>query len=168
MTKRTGQVLLSLALIGWAVVIGAPRAFAHGEAADEPFLKNLTTAFFDVSVSPTEIQVGDPVTITGRVKILETWPHTLYTPEIASIIPVVPGPVFMLKERTVNGEASIGSFFVEKGGIYEFRMVIIGKEPGDWHVHPALPSTEQGPSSVRPNGSAWRPVPHRSNFRSPC
>ena len=90
MTKRTGQVLLSLALIGWAVVIGAPRAFAHGEAADEPFLKNLTTAFFDVSVSPTEIQVGDPVTITGRVKILETWPHTLYTPEIASIIPVVP------------------------------------------------------------------------------
>ena len=138
MTKRTGQVLLSLALIGWAVVIGAPRAFAHGEAADEPFLKNLTTAFFDVSVSPTEIQVGDPVTITGKVKILETWPHTLYTPEIASIIPVVPGPVFMLKERTVNGEASIGSFFVEKGGIYEFRMVIIGKEPGDWHVHPGI------------------------------
>ncbi len=138
MTKLTGQVLLSLMLFGWPAAAGVPRVFAHGEAADEPFLKNLTTAFFDVSVSPTAIQVGDPVTITGKVKILETWPHTLYTPEIASIIPVVPGPVFMLKERTVNGEASIGSFFVEKGGIYEFRMVIIGKEPGEWHVHPGI------------------------------
>jgi methane/ammonia monooxygenase subunit B len=138
MNKRTGQVLLSLMLFGWAAVIGVPRVFAHGEAADEPFLKNLTTAFFDVSVSPTEIQVGDPVTITGKVKILETWPHTLDPPELASIMPVVPGPVFLLKERTVNGEASIGSFFAEKGGIYEFRMVIIGKEPGDWHVHPGI------------------------------
>ena len=153
MNKRTGQVLLSLMLFGWAAVIGVPRVFAHGEAADEPFLKNLTTAFFDVSVSPTEIQVGDPVTITGRVKILETWPHTLDPPELASIMPVVPGPVFLLKERTVNGEASIGSFFAEKGGIYEFRMVIIGKEPVTGTCIPGLPSTEREPSSARPNGS---------------
>ena len=139
MTKwATGQVLLGLMLFGWTAVIGVPQCFAHGEAADEPFLKNLTTAFFDVSVSPTEIQVGEPVTITGKVQILETWPHTLYPPEIASIMPVVPGPVFLLKERTVNGESSIGSFFVEKGGIYEFRMVLIGKEPGEWHVHPGI------------------------------
>lgn len=136
MTRR--DVLISLIALAFIAVPSVPQVFAHGEAADEPFLKNMTTAFFDVAISPTEIQVGDPVTITGKVKILETWPHTLETPEIASIIPVVPGPMFMLKERTVNGESSIGSFFVEKGGIYEFRMVIIGKEPGDWHVHPGI------------------------------
>ena len=55
----------------------ATRVFAHGEAADEPFLKDLTVAFYDVHISPTTIKVGDPVTITGTVKILETWPYTL-------------------------------------------------------------------------------------------
>ena len=120
------------------VVASTPNAFAHGEAADEPFLKNMTTAFFNVSVSPTEIEVGEPVKVTGSVKILETWPHTLETPEIASIMPVVPGPVFVLKERFVNGTAAIGSFFAQKGGIYEFEMELVGKEPGDWHVHPGI------------------------------
>ena len=43
----------------------ATRVFAHGEAADEPFLKDLTVAFYDVHISPTTIKVGDPVTITG-------------------------------------------------------------------------------------------------------
>jgi methane/ammonia monooxygenase subunit B len=129
---------ITLIAVAFIAITSVSRAFAHGEAADEPFLKNMTTAFFNVSVSPTKITVGEPVTVTGSVKILETWPHTLDTPEIASIIPVVPGPVFVLKERTVNGQASIGSFFAEKGGIYEFRLVILGKEPGEWHVHPGI------------------------------
>ena len=138
MSKQAWRLLISLLGVVCITTINASSVFAHGEAADEPFLKNMTTAFFDVSISPTEIQVGDPVTITGKVKVLETWPRTLETPEIASIVPVVPGPKFLLKERTVNGESLIGSFFVEKGGIYEFRMLLIGKEPGDWHVHPGI------------------------------
>lgn len=132
------RLLISLLVVAMAALASVPRVFAHGEAADEPFLKNLTTAFYDVSISPTEIQVGEPVTVTGTVKILETWPHTLDTPEIGAIMPVVPGPVFALKERTVNGQAAIGSFFIEKGGIYQFKMVILGKEPGRWHVHPGI------------------------------
>ena len=103
--------LLVVVCITTLNAVNVSPVFAHGEAADEPFLKNMTTAFFDVSISPTEIQVGDPVTITGKVKVLETWPRTLETPEIASIVPIVPGPMFLLKERTVNGESSIGSFF---------------------------------------------------------
>jgi len=129
-----------VALIFAVVVsfLGAPRAFAHGEAGDEPFLKDLTTAFYDVKISPTEIQVGQPVTITGTVKILETWPYTLDAPGKAYITPVVPGPVFALQDRTVNGQSAPGSFFVEKGGIYEFKMVILGRNPGRWHVHPGI------------------------------
>ena len=68
----------------------ATRVFAHGEAADEPFLKDLTVAFYDVHISPTTIKVGDPVTITGTLKILETWPYTLDPPQTAYITPVVP------------------------------------------------------------------------------
>src|SRR5258708_6990574 len=70
----------------------ATRVFAHGEAADEPFLKDLTVAFYDVHVSPTSIKVGEPVTITGTVKVLETWPYTLDPPQTAYVTPVVPGP----------------------------------------------------------------------------
>lgn len=113
-------------------------AFAHGEAGDEPFLKDLTTAFYDVKISPTAIHVGEPVTITGKVRILDTWPYTLDPPEKAYVTPVVPGPVFALKDRTVNGQQAPGSFFVQRGGVYDFKMVILGREPGHWHVHPGI------------------------------
>ncbi|MCS6927570.1 MAG: methane monooxygenase/ammonia monooxygenase subunit B [Candidatus Binatia bacterium] len=132
------RFLAGLVMMAVAAIPYSPQVWAHGEAGDEPFLKNLTTAFYDVSISPLEIEVGQPVTITGRVKILETWPHTLYPPEIASIVPVVPGPVFALQDRTVNDQPSTGSFFVEKGGIYQFKLVILGREPGRWHVHPGI------------------------------
>jgi methane/ammonia monooxygenase subunit B len=116
----------------------APRAFAHGEAADEPFLKDLTVAFYDVHISPTSIKVGEPVTITGAVKILETWPYTLDPPQTAYITPVVPGPVFVLADRAINGTTAPGSILVEKGGTYHFKMVVEGRDPGNWHVHPGI------------------------------
>jgi methane/ammonia monooxygenase subunit B len=116
----------------------ARSAFAHGEAADEPFLKDLTVAFYDTHVAPTSITVGQPVTITGTLKVLETWPYTLDPPETAYITPVVPGPVFVLTDRTVNGEDTPGSIFVERGGTYQFKMVMVGRRPGSWHVHPGI------------------------------
>jgi methane/ammonia monooxygenase subunit B len=135
MDKRILTILTAVALMA---SVSTPKVFAHGEAGDEPFLKNMTTAFYDVSVSPTEIEVGQPVTVTGTVKILETWPHTLEAPDIAAVVPVVPGPVFVMKDRTINDQPSVGSFFAEKGGIYQFKMTLLGKEPGKWHVHPGI------------------------------
>ena len=135
MDRRLLTILIALAV---TAVAGTPKVFAHGEAGDKPFLKNMTTAFYDVSISPTEVEVGQPVTITGTVKVLETWPHTLATPQLAAIMPVVPGPVFALKDRTVNDQPATGSFFAEKGGIYQFKMVMLGREPGRWHVHPGM------------------------------
>jgi methane/ammonia monooxygenase subunit B len=113
-------------------------AYAHGEAADEPFLKDLTVAFYNVHISPTSINVGDPVTITGSLKILETWPYTLDPPQTAYITPVVPGPVFTLVEREINGQPAFGSVTVERGGTYNFKMVMRGRNPGQWHVHPGI------------------------------
>jgi methane/ammonia monooxygenase subunit B len=121
-----------------AAFVAESRVFAHGEAGDEPFLKDLTTAFYDVKISPSAVRVGEPVTITGKVRILETWPYTLDPPQTAYIAPVVPGPVFALQDRTINGQAAPGSFFVEKGGVYNFKMVMLGRNPGRWHVHPGI------------------------------
>src|SRR5271165_3992860 len=98
MCRRLIVSALSLAVVA---IISESNVFAHGEAGDEPFLKDLTTAFYDVKIAPSEVQVGQPVTITGKVRILETWPYTLDPPQTAYIAPVVPGPVFALQDRTV-------------------------------------------------------------------
>ena len=90
-------------------------------------------------ISPTTIKVGEPVTITGTVKILETWPYTLDPPQTAYITPVVPGPVFALVDRRRSTATTTpGSIFVDKGGIYHFKMVMMGRNPGHWHVHPGI------------------------------
>ena len=135
MLKLLPAWMVTLAMV--ALILPAS-AFAHGEAGDEPFLKDLTTAFYDVKISPNVIHVGEPVTITGTVRVLDTWPYTLDPPQTAYITPVVPGPVFALQDRTVNGQSAPGSFFVERNGVYQFKMVILGREPGHWHVHPGI------------------------------
>src|SRR5271156_2021188 len=132
------RFVLALTALIILIAAGARNACAHGEAADEPFLKDLTVAFYDVHVSPTEVKVGDPVTVTGSVKILETWPYTLDPPQTAYVTPVVPGPCFFLIERTINGESTPESIFVDKGGIYQFKMVMLARNPGHWHVHPGI------------------------------
>src|SRR5712671_2129263 len=127
-----------LSIVALLISSYATRVFAHGEAADEPFLKDLTVAFYDVHISPTTIKVGDPVTITGTVKILETWPYTLDPPQTAYITPVVPGPVFALVDRVVNGTTTPGSILVDKGRTYHFKMVMRARDTGNWHVHPGI------------------------------
>ena len=135
MLKRLPTWIVALALFA---LITPAKVLAHGEAGDEPFLKDLTTAFYDVKISPNVIRVGEPVTITGSVRVLDTWPYTLDPPQMAYITPVVPGPVFVLQDRTVNGQSAPGSFFVERNGVYQFKMVILGRQPGRWHVHPGI------------------------------
>src|SRR6266849_10828851 len=162
MLRRLG---LGLGVILWIVVLVVPKAFAHGEAGDEPFLKDLTTAFYDVKITPTEIQVGQAVTVTGTVRILETWPYTLDPPNKAYITPVVPGPVFALQERTVNGQAAPGSFFVERGGIYKFKMVMLGRNPGRWHVHPGI--AVEGTGTLIGPGEWVTVQPGAANFTFP-
>ena len=78
--RQNKRLFISLVVVASLAIAGVSTVFAHGEAGDQPFLKNMTTAFYDVSVSPTDIEVGEPVTVTGTVKVLETWPHTLGTP----------------------------------------------------------------------------------------
>jgi len=131
--------LAALIAIAVSILAGLPgRAFAHGEAADEPFLKDLTVAFYDVHISPTSVKVGEPVTITGKLTILDTWPYTLDPPQTAYITPVVPGPVFALVDRVVSGDPAFGSILVEKGGTYDYKMVMLARDPGHWHVHPGI------------------------------
>ena len=138
------RLAVCVALAVGLVMASAPRVFAHGEAADEPFLKDLTVAFYDVHVSPTAVKVGDPVTITGSLKVLETWPYTLDPPQTAYLTPVVPGPVFALTERDINGDPAFRLDLHRKGRDLQFQDGDAGAEPGALACPPGDRDTGDG------------------------
>jgi methane/ammonia monooxygenase subunit B len=130
--------LLGLALTVFSAIFGAGAAWAHGENAQESWLRMNTVAFWNVSFSTDTVKQGETVTITGTAKVLETWPKTLKGPDTAYVSVVAPGPVFLMKDRTINGQAAPASIYVQKGSVYNFSMTIQGRIPGRYHVHPSF------------------------------
>jgi methane/ammonia monooxygenase subunit B len=52
---------------------------------------------------------------------------------------VAPGPPVVIKTRLVNGKPTPHSIQIEKGAVYNFEIVLMGRRPSDgsgWHVHP--------------------------------
>jgi methane/ammonia monooxygenase subunit B len=127
-------LLLGLAL----TVFSATAASAHGENAQESWLRMNTVAFWNVNFSTDTVKQGETVTITGTAKVLETWPKTLKGPDTAYISVVAPGPVFLMKDRVINDQAAPASIYVQKGDVYNFRLTIQGRVPGRYHVHPSF------------------------------
>ena len=139
MRPKSTSALSLAGIIGLMLTFGtADVAVAHGERAQEGFLRMKTVAWQDVRFSSSEVKQGEQLVITGKVKVLEVWPTTLENPELGYINVSASGPHFVMKERTINGQPAPASFSVEKGGLYEFRMVLEGRTPGYWHVHPTL------------------------------
>jgi methane/ammonia monooxygenase subunit B len=147
---RRASALFAAALV---VSLGLPSApaNAHGEAAQEAWLRMGTIAFWDVQINgkpmddpeAVSVAVNEEFTITGTAKVLETWPEQLADPELGFISVVAPGPPVIIKTRTVNGVPTPASIQVEKGGVYTFEIVLAGRRPSDgaigpngWHVHP--------------------------------
>jgi methane/ammonia monooxygenase subunit B len=140
MRRRYRRVLWAALLTGAILVGSAPAASAHGERAQEAFLRMRTVAWIDVTYSRTTVKQGETFTITGTAKILNVWPGNLASgdPRVGYLGIVAPGPVVLLKERTINGVSVPSRIDVEKGGIYEFSMTVAGRRTGRWHVHPAF------------------------------
>jgi len=136
--KRVHSLLPALILALLLTLGAAAAAFAHGERAQEGFLRMKTVAWEDVKFSSDSVKQDEQLVITGKVKVLESWPATLEAPQLAYLNVSASGPTFVMKERTVNGQPAPASFSIEKGGTYEFRMVLDGRVPGYWHVHPTL------------------------------
>jgi methane/ammonia monooxygenase subunit B len=81
--RRTMIPALRRALIlGLILTVDAGLAFAHGERAQEGFLRMKTAAWQDVRFSSNEVKQGESLVITGKVKVLEAWPATLASPEL--------------------------------------------------------------------------------------
>jgi methane/ammonia monooxygenase subunit B len=113
-------------------------ASAHGEDSQEGFLRMETVAFSNVQFSADTIKQGDPVTITGQATILDTFPKNLGEPGMGYVNITAPGPVVLMKDRVINGAEAPDAIFIKKGNSYDFKMTMVGRLPGRWHVHPTM------------------------------
>ena len=97
-----------------------------------------TVAFSDVKFSTLALRQGQELTITGRATILEVWPTSLAEPKVGYLNVDAPGPVMLMQDRLVNGLETPDAFLVTKGASYDFKLMLVGRQPGRWHVHPTL------------------------------
>ena len=136
--RRRLLILLVVAIV--LAVVPATAASAHGEKSQEGFLRMRTVGWTDVNFSGDTVQQGQTVTVTGTVKILDAWPSSLAKgqPNTCFMSMIAPGPVIVLKERTINGESMPTRIDCTKGRAYDFSMTFAGRRVGRWHIHPAF------------------------------
>jgi len=142
-------ILMALvALLGAAAMTGlrTHSVSAHGETAQEGFVRMEALGWWDVKFSKSDLTQNDNMTVSGTAKILETWPSNMSdgAPKICYFTVVEPGARFVLVDRKINGMPAPQSFFCSKGGVYNFSMTLRARDPGSWHVHPALAVKESG------------------------
>src|SRR5438128_8281052 len=126
-------LLATAALLGTALV-----ASAHGEDSPEGFLRMETVSFSNVQFAADTIKQGEPVTITSQATSLDTFPRNLGDPGMGYINITAPGPVMLMKDRVINGAEAPDAIFVKKGDTYDFKLTLVGRQPGRWHVHPTF------------------------------
>src|SRR5262245_65959619 len=120
--KPIHAVLLAL-FLGLVCPLGTAEVVsAHGERAQEGFLRMKTVAWQDVRFSSSEVKQGEQLVITGKVKVLELWPATLSNPEMGYLNISASGPHFGIKERTINGQPAPALFGLEKGVLDESKL----------------------------------------------
>lgn len=122
-----------------AAVLAPQSAFAHGERAQEPYLRTRTVQFYDVKFDHTQVKVNDIITVTGRFHLMEDWPDAVSPPEVVFLATGSPGPMVVRLESYVNGVPARQSFSkLEIGRDYEFKQVLKARVPGRFHVHPLV------------------------------
>ena len=141
------SALFRLALAATALVVCAVTgALAHGERAQEPYLRTRTVQFYDVHFSKTKVAVNEEFEITGKFHLMTDWPDAVNLPEVVFISSVSPGPTLTRVATFLNDEPARQSFSkLELGRDYSFRMVLKARTPGLAHIHPTVSVKGSGP-----------------------
>lgn len=145
---RAGLVQLSLLLVMLTLLgslLPMPAA-AHGERATEPYIRTRTVHWYDVTWSSQKIDVSDTVTVEGKFHLFTDWPDAATKPELAFLSNASPGAVMTRVESYINGMPAQQSVrHLEIGRDYSFKLVMRGRIPGRWHLHPVLNVHGAGP-----------------------
>ena len=134
LSKTCAAVTLILSLC----TVGSSFVHAHGEHNLEPFVRMRGVAFFNVEFSHDQLKVNETMTVTGKFRLMNSWPRMLSTPELSWIGVLVPGPKLAVRERWVNDRFIQNAFNIELGELYDFKMILQAREPGRYHVHPMI------------------------------
>ncbi|HYM03107.1 MAG TPA: bacterial ammonia monooxygenase, subunit AmoB [Stellaceae bacterium] len=146
-----------LALCG--IAAGMPEAAAHGERAQEPFLRTRTLHWYDVTWSTDKMNVNDEIVVSGKVRVYDDWPVNIPEPSTVHLGNATPGPVFVRKASYIDGVPMIQSAGLELNREYDFRIVLQARVPGHHHVHPMINVKDAGglvgPGKWIEVGGAW-------------
>jgi methane/ammonia monooxygenase subunit B len=145
MKTRVQKAWLAIAVGAVALAAGVSPSWAHGERAQEPFLRMRSIQWFDINWSTDRLNVNDEMTVSGKFRVFEDWPKALTTPEVSFINVNTPGPVFHRMLTEIGGEPQFFSGPLEMGRDYDFKVVIKGRKPGDYHVHVLVNMKTNGP-----------------------
>jgi len=132
---------------GVATTVATTDASAHGERAQEPFLRMRTLNWFDVAWEKTTVGINESIEVTGKVRIAPrwSWPGHQPPPDTAFLNIAVPGPVFVREAAYISGTSVMNSGTFHLGETYSFKVVMRGRLPGHWHVHPMMNVEGAGP-----------------------
>jgi methane/ammonia monooxygenase subunit B len=141
--------MLQRLLFGWlacVALLGTAAAWAHGERAQEPYLRTRTAQWYDVKWSTDKLDVNERITITGKFRLFGDWPDAVQPPHTVFVSNATPGPVLVRVESYLNDVPARQSFAnLEIGRDYEYRMVMQARIPGRYHVHPMIAIKGSGP-----------------------
>ncbi|MGR9108451.1 MAG: bacterial ammonia monooxygenase, subunit AmoB, partial [Gammaproteobacteria bacterium] len=127
-----------LAILLLSLLAMSPGVFAHGERALEPFIRMRTIQWFDIAWSQRTVAVNDEIVLGGRFHVAEDWPSAVAKPESAFLNLAIPTPVLVRMQTIVNGEHVNNSMELKPGADYEFEIVLRGRIPGRYHIHPMM------------------------------
>ncbi len=128
--------LLFMAMIFAVYITTLQPAMAHGEKNLEPYVRMRTIQWYDVQWSQQKFNVNDEVAVTGKFHVAEDWPISVPKPDASFLNISTPGPVLIRTERYLNGKPFMNSVALQPGGDYDFKVVLKGRLPGRYHIHP--------------------------------
>lgn len=157
------KALLWLCLMAAAIPMPV---LAHGERATEPYIRTRTLHWYDVTWSGEKIGVNEKVVVEGKFRVFSDWPEAINKPEMVYLSSGAPSAMLVRSESYINelpARQSIKN--LETGRDYSFKLVMRGRVPGKWHLHPMLNISGAGPV-IGPG--AWIEVTgNAADFREP-
>ena len=130
------KCLMALGLVLSVYSFNVQPVMAHGEKALEPFIRMRTIQFYDVQWDKQKFNVNEQVSVSGKFHVAEDWPVSVPKPEASFLNISTPGPVLIRTERYLNGKPFMNSVALQPGGDYTFKIVLKGRLPGRYHIHP--------------------------------
>jgi methane/ammonia monooxygenase subunit B len=130
------KFLVSLGFILSLYTLNVQTVMAHGEKALEPFIRMRTIQWYDVHWSKQKFNVNEEISVSGRFHVAEDWPISVPKPEASFLNISTPSPVLIRTERYLNGKPWMNSVALQTGGDYDFKIVLKGRLPGHYHIHP--------------------------------